>query len=79
MRLGVFIFVVFLLILASCGSDAVARKTFLTSPFDDAKNKTAKASLHALNNYFFSSSQEKHNTMEEKRVVPTGPNPLHNK
>ncbi|KAK0572639.1 hypothetical protein LWI29_034659 [Acer saccharum] len=55
----------------------VPRKILLTTNY-----KTSKDSLDAFNNNnnVFSSSQEKkHNTMEEKRVVPTGPNPLHNK
>lgn len=81
--LGVVIFVVFLLIHASFGSDAVpaaSRKTIPSSTFHDAKkNKPSReSSLDAFNNYF-SNSQEQHNSMEEKRVIPTGPNPLHNK
>lgn len=76
MRLVFVICVSCLLILASYNrSDhhAVARKL-------DA-NKESSSMEGTINNFFSSFEKKKNNnnnTLEEKRVVPTGPNPLHN-
>lgn len=78
MRLPILIFVASLLIFATFGSHAVARKKFFTSKFQDATKRSLKDSQNAIG-ICFSSSEKKSGALEDKRVVPTGPNPLHNK
>ena len=81
--LAVLVMALCLLIFASIGSDAVPKSAFL-SPTDDANKKktsshvSSSSPLEAVNK-FSSSIKNKNFTMDEMRVVPTGPNPLHNK
>ncbi|KAJ6699762.1 CLAVATA3/ESR (CLE)-RELATED PROTEIN 22 [Salix purpurea] len=73
-----------LLIFASFGSDAVPKSGFLW-PTDDANKKktsshvSSSSPLEAVNKLFSNSIKNKNFTVDEMRVVPTGPNPLHNK
>ncbi|KAJ6912980.1 hypothetical protein NC651_015451 [Populus alba x Populus x berolinensis] len=72
-----------LVIFASTGSDAVPKSAFLF-PIDDANKKktsshVSSSSLEAVNKLISNSIKNKNLTLDEMRVVPTGPNPLHNK
>ncbi|KAI5584147.1 hypothetical protein POPTR_006G071401v4 [Populus trichocarpa] len=72
-----------LMIFASTGSDAVPKSAFLF-PIDDANNRktsshVSSSSLEAVNKSISNSIKNKNLTLDEMRVVPTGPNPLHNK
>ncbi|KAJ6922155.1 hypothetical protein NC652_015953 [Populus alba x Populus x berolinensis] len=66
-----------LVIFASTGSDAVPKSAFLF-PIEDA-NKKKTSSIEAVNKLISNSIKNKNLTLDEMRVVPTGPNPLHNK
>lgn len=92
MRLAEFIVLLCLLSLAFVGSDAVVRMTMLTATNGAKERKSSNETLEAVNRcnskrlHFRSeklSSSEKYNhintTEDNKRVVPTGPNPLHNR
>ncbi|CAK7345576.1 unnamed protein product [Dovyalis caffra] len=84
--LPVLIVALCLLIFASIGSDAV-RKTAFLFPIDEANKKksssnvssSSSSSLEVVNNLFSKSSKNKNISLDEMRVVPTGPNPLHNR
>ncbi|XP_011017739.1 PREDICTED: CLAVATA3/ESR (CLE)-related protein 19 [Populus euphratica] len=84
--LAVLVMALSLLIFGSIGrSDAVPKTTFL-SPVDGSNKKksssnmsSSSSSLEAVNTLFSNSSKIKNITLDEMRVVPTGPNPLHNR
>ncbi|KAH8481570.1 hypothetical protein H0E87_029156 [Populus deltoides] len=86
--LAVLVMALSLLIFGSIGrSDAVPKTTFL-SPADGSNKKksssnmsSSSSSLEAVNTLFSNSSKNKNKniTLDEMRVVPTGPNPLHNR
>jgi len=86
--LAVLVMAISLLIFGSIGrSDAVPKTTFL-SPADGSNKKksssnmsSSSSSLEAVNTLFSNSSKNKNKniTLDEMRVVPTGPNPLHNR
>ncbi|KAJ6863596.1 hypothetical protein NC652_040209 [Populus alba x Populus x berolinensis] len=84
--LAVLVMALSLLIFGSIGrSDAVPKTTFL-SPVDGSNKKKSSSnmspsssSLEAVNTLFSNSSKNKNITLDEMRVVPTGPNPLHNR
>ncbi|WVZ11436.1 hypothetical protein V8G54_015966 [Vigna mungo] len=84
MRIGEFILVCFVLLWACIGSNTVARKTaFVSNFFDGAKKKTNTVSYadnaHKCNGNHHLSCYGNNITVEDKRLVPTGPNPLHNR
>lgn len=65
------------------GSDAVARTTILTAR-NGAKEETSSETLdagdkHKSKRLHFRSEEYNNTSAEDKRVVPTGPNPLHNR
>ncbi|KAJ6857590.1 CLAVATA3/ESR (CLE)-related protein 19 [Populus alba x Populus x berolinensis] len=87
--LAVLVMALSLLIFGSIGrSDAVPKTTFLY-PVDGSNKKKSSSnmspssppssSLEAVNTLFSNSSKNKNITLDEMRVVPTGPNPLHNR
>lgn len=72
MRLALLCILVGLLIFARVGTtDAVAMKTWPSA----GEQGPTKAGL----NRYFLTTWRKNITSEGKRVVPTGPNPLHNR
>ncbi|BAT76803.1 hypothetical protein VIGAN_01486000 [Vigna angularis var. angularis] len=84
MRIGELILVCFVLLWACIGSNTVARKTvFVSNFFDGAKKKTNTVSYadsaHKCNGNRHLSCYGNNITVEDKRLVPTGPNPLHNR
>ncbi|PKI55070.1 hypothetical protein CRG98_024536 [Punica granatum] len=87
MRLVLYIFLLFLVWLLSCFvlSDAVAKKAFLPSiggAMGSSTESMETASKCKYRKFHFCNFKytEKNNTAleEDKRFVPTGPNPLHN-
>ncbi|KAK7347801.1 hypothetical protein VNO80_22340 [Phaseolus coccineus] len=85
MRIAELILVCFLLLWACIASNTVARKTvFVSNFFDGAKKKTdtelSANSAHKCNRKRHLSCYHNNTTsVEDKRLVPTGPNPLHNR
>ncbi|KAJ9176964.1 hypothetical protein P3X46_012222 [Hevea brasiliensis] len=83
MRLAVLVIAVLccLLIFACIGSDAVQKKAFLFHIHGAKKknNTLSNRSLEAVNKYFSMKGKKNNNTLDEKRIVPTGSNPLHNR
>lgn len=92
MRLAEFIVLLCLLSLSFVGSDAVVRMTMLTATNGAKERKSSNETLEEVNRcnskrlHFRSeklSNSEKYNDIntaeDNKRVVPTGPNPLHNR
>ncbi|KAG2691953.1 hypothetical protein I3760_08G030800 [Carya illinoinensis] len=85
MRLAEFMILLCLLSLASLCSDAVATRTvFFMTDADGAKKRSSNETFEAKRLHFHSeqcSNSEKynHSSVDDKRVVPTGSNPLHNK
>ncbi|KAI4335319.1 hypothetical protein L6164_013976 [Bauhinia variegata] len=90
MRLPELIFLFCLLFLATAGSNAVARRTYLlTNLFDAAKKRSTNevAGEHADEcksksfrfGHYLSCPDSNTTTSDDKRLVPTGPNPLHNR
>lgn len=92
MRLAEFIVLLCLLSLSFVGSDAVVRMTMLTATNGAKERKSSNETLEEVNRcnskrlHFRSeklSNSEKYNHIntaeDNKRVVPTGPNPLHNR
>lgn len=81
MRLPELTLVVWLLVWACIGSNTVARKNLLDSNLlDGAKRKNTSVALddaHKCNPKILSSCNT--TSSDDKRVVPTGPNPLHNR
>ncbi|KAK7329085.1 hypothetical protein VNO77_23231 [Canavalia gladiata] len=84
MRLHKNILLLCLLFLACIGSNTVARKTSLVNNlFDGTKRETfhdvhkCKNKRHQIHRYF--TCYNKNTYSDDKRVVPTGPNPLHNR
>ncbi|KAK7329708.1 hypothetical protein VNO77_23883 [Canavalia gladiata] len=83
MRIAELILVLCLLLWACIGSNTVARKTNL---FDGAKKKKKKNTSLALHDArkcnpkrHLSCYDYNTTSSDDKRVVPTGPNPLHNR
>ncbi|KAE9609887.1 hypothetical protein Lalb_Chr07g0180791 [Lupinus albus] len=75
MRFLELIFVLCLLFLACIGSNTMARKTmFVTNMFDGAKVKNTSMAVDDSH-----TKSNKNTISDEKRVVPTGSNPLHNR
>jgi len=88
MKLQEVILVICILFWACIGSTTVARKTvFVGNLFDGAKKKNSSSvavlddDVHKCNNKrkHLSSCYNNTSSSEDKRVVPTGPNPLHNR
>lgn len=93
MRLPKLIILLCLLFSACVGSNSVVAtsKTFFVSKylFEGAKKKTVLNGVvvttkcnpkrHQLGHYLSCSDQKKNTNSDDKRVVPTGPNPLHNR
>ncbi|KAG4959155.1 hypothetical protein AAZX31_13G086100 [Glycine max] len=85
MRIAELILVLCLLLWACIASNTVARKTVLVSNlFGGAKNKKTSSvlpdSAHKCNRKRHVSCYDNNTTSsEDKRLVPTGPNPLHNR
>lgn len=90
MRLPEFILLVCLLSSAIVDSDAMGRMNMLAA-IDGAPKRSSNQTLEAASNRKYSkrlnfrsvhlSKSEKYNdtSADNKRMVPTGPNPLHNK
>ncbi|KAK7265359.1 hypothetical protein RJT34_32978 [Clitoria ternatea] len=82
MRIPELILVLCLLLWACIGSNTVARKTNL---FDGAKKKkNTSVSLHGAHKcnpkrHLSCYDNNTTTSSDDKRVVPTGPNPLHNR
>jgi hypothetical protein len=87
MKLQEVILVICILFWACIGSTTVARKTvFVGNLFDGAKKKNSSSvavfdDVHKCNHKrkHLSSCYNNTSSSEDKRVVPTGPNPLHNR
>lgn len=90
MRLSEVVLVLCLLLWACVGSNTMARKTGLVSNlFDGAKKENTSVALddahrsntkrHQLGHHHLSCSENTTTLSDDKRVVPTGPNPLHNR
>ncbi|KAE9602454.1 hypothetical protein Lalb_Chr12g0199741 [Lupinus albus] len=84
MRLQELILVMCLLFLACIGSNTMARKTnIVRNMFGGAKEKNTSVvvdDFHKCNpKSLLSCSENNNTTSNDKRVVPTGPNPLHNR
>ncbi|EEF46634.1 conserved hypothetical protein, partial [Ricinus communis] len=82
MRLPILAIVLYcVLIFASIRSDAVPKKAFFFSnDGNKRKNTSSNEPIEAVNGYFCNKGTKNSNkTSDEKRVVPTGPNPLHNR
>ncbi|CAJ1941707.1 unnamed protein product [Sphenostylis stenocarpa] len=86
MRIAELILVLCLLLWACIGSNTMARKTVLVNNlFDGAKKKKTSTvlsadSVHKCNRKRHLSCFDNNTTsLEDKRLVPTGPNPLHNR
>ncbi|KAK7388177.1 hypothetical protein VNO78_22986 [Psophocarpus tetragonolobus] len=79
--MDVFILLLCLLLWACIGSNSAARKTvFVSNMFDGAKKKkTSAVSIHAAHKCNRSCYDNNNTSSEDKRLVPTGPNPLHNR
>ncbi|GLU10528.1 hypothetical protein SLE2022_273220 [Rubroshorea leprosula] len=83
MRLAIILFVVCVLIFSSVRirslDHAVARKTLLSRfcCHNDKRGSSKQTAMAEAMTTFFSS--KKNQTLDEKRLVPTGPNPLHNR
>ena len=87
------VFVVCLLLLACFRADAVGRLSFLmTTPIDITAKKKSQVEEEALRHEYHCRSKGLHfcnlgknnittntTSQEDKRVVPTGSNPLHNR
>ena len=70
----------FLLMFASIRSDAAPKKTFLFPKDGNKKeNKSSNVPIEEVYRYFSNKEKNTNNTLDEKRMVPTGPNPLHNR
>lgn len=90
MKLLEVLLVMCILFWAFIGSTTVARKTvFVGNLFEGAKNKKHNSSVAVLDDHVHrcknhkkihvSSCYNDTSSSEDKRVVPTGPNPLHNR
>ncbi|KAG4929615.1 hypothetical protein AAZX31_17G054700 [Glycine max] len=83
MRIAELILVLCLLLWACIASNTVARKTVLASNlFDGTKKKTSTVlpgGAHKCNRKRHLSCYDNNTLSEAKRLVPTGPNPLHNR
>lgn len=87
MKLAEFMILLCLFSLAFVGSDAVARMTMLTAT-NGAKERSSNETLEEAvmsrcnsktKRFHFRSEHHNDTTEDNKRVVPTGPNPLHNR
>ncbi|KAJ6673185.1 CLAVATA3/ESR (CLE)-RELATED PROTEIN 22 [Salix viminalis] len=84
--LAVLVMALCLVIFGCIGSDAVPKAAFL-SPVNGSNKKksspnlsSSSSSLEAVSTVFSNSgAKNKSITLDEMRVVPTGPNPLHNR
>ncbi|KAJ1400658.1 hypothetical protein SESBI_29349 [Sesbania bispinosa] len=83
MRLPELVLMLWLLLWACIGSNTMARKTVLVSNLSDGaikKNKSLDAHKCNPNRQQHLSCYDNNTTSsDDKRVVPTGPNPLHNR
>lgn len=83
MRLAELMILLCLLSLALDSSDAAARMTMFLTATNGAKDRSSNETLEAVKRCksMDLSKYEKYNntSAEDKRVVPTGPNPLHNR
>lgn len=72
---------------AFIGSTTMARKTvFVGNLFDGAKNKNSSTNVAVLDDADHRCNSNKNlscynntSSSDDKRVIPTGPNPLHNR
>ncbi|GLT28674.1 hypothetical protein SLA2020_035860 [Shorea laevis] len=83
MRLAILLFVVCLSIFSNVRirslDHSVARKTLLSRfcCHNDKRGSPKQTAMAQAKTTFFSS--KKNQTLDDKRLVPTGPNPLHNR